>query len=94
MEPDTKKELNKISGQIENLSTFMRKNVALKLDLKEMEDRLPSKEDFNKLVTSVDSYAKQSKDYYQEVTVLVAKVSRMETWIKVAATKLGVEYKV
>ncbi len=60
----------------------------------ELFDKLASKEDLNMLKNSVDAYAKQSKDMYQEVTVLVAKVSRMENWIKQASTKLGIEYQV
>ncbi len=49
--------------------------------------------DFRSLQTSVDAYAKQAKDYYQEVTVLMAKVNRMENWLKdTVAPKLGVHY--
>jgi hypothetical protein len=60
----------------------------------ELKEELASKEDIKKLQISLDTYAKQSKDYYQEVTVLVAKVSRMENWIRQASTKLGIEYQV
>jgi hypothetical protein len=63
----------------------------LKTDLK---NELASKSDVNNIQISLDGYAKQSKDYYQEVTVLIAKVNRMEQWIQRVAEKVGVEYKV
>jgi hypothetical protein len=44
------------------------------------------------LTNSIDAYAKIARDYFQEVTVMGARVSRMESWIQ-AAAKLGVEYK-
>ena len=61
---------------------------------KEILAQVADKEDIKKLQDSMDAYAKQTKDYYQEVTVVVAKVSRMEAWIQRAAGKVGVEYEV
>lgn len=49
--------------------------------------------DFVALQTSVDSYAKRADTYYQEVVVLVHKVQRMEDWIRLVSSKIGVEYK-
>ena len=65
-------------GELDNIKTFLRKELPTKREMEEGFAGLPSKADFNLLQTSVDAYAKQSKDYYQEVTVLVAKVNRME----------------
>ena len=56
--------------------------------------QVANKSDITKLQNSIDAYAKQTKDYYQEVTVVVAKVSRMEAWIREASSKIGVNYKV
>lgn len=83
----TKEELNSIK-------TFLYKEMPTKREMEERFTELPTKKDFNLLQMSVDAYAKQSKDYYQEVTVLVAKVSRMEVWIKEASPKLGIKYQV
>lgn len=52
---------------LETLLTFIRKNMPTKLEMEEMEKRMAGKEDINKILTAVDAYAKQSKDYYQEV---------------------------
>ncbi len=60
---------------------------------KEILSQVSNKSDIKKLQNSLDAYAKQTKDYYQEVTVVVAKVSRMEAWIQKVANKVGVEYK-
>jgi|GEM_PF-2004591 len=62
--------------------------------IEEILDEVASKKDLAHLQSSVDGFAKQSKDYYQEVTVVIAKVNRMEAWIQKAATKIGVDYKV
>jgi hypothetical protein len=83
-----------LQGQIGGIKTFLYKEMPTKQEMDERFTQLPTKEDFNILQTSVDAYAKQSKDYYQEVTVVVAKVSKIEAWIKQAAPKLGIEYKI
>lgn len=61
---------------------------------KEILAQVATKESIKKLQDSVDVYAKQTKDYYQEVTIVIAKVNRMEAWIQTVANKVGVEYKV
>ena len=61
---------------------------------KEILAQVASKKDIKKLQDSVDAYAKQTRDYYQEVTIVVAKVNRMEAWIQRVASKVGVEYEV
>ncbi len=49
---------------------------------------------FSQLQTSVDGFAKRADTYYQEMTVLVHKVERMEQWIKVVSEKIGISYNV
>ncbi len=61
---------------------------------KEILAAVATKDDIKKLQDSVDSYAKQTKDYYQEVTVVIAKVNRMEAWIQSVSGKVGVKYEV
>lgn len=56
--------------------------------------QVATKDDIKLLQNSMDVFAKQTKDYYQEVTVMVAKVSRMEAWIQKTANKIGIAYDV
>ena len=64
---------------------------ATKEDLKEAVKNLSTKEDFNKLLTAVDSYAKKADTYFQEMVMLSLKVNRNEKWIQQLADKLGVK---
>jgi len=64
-----------------------REEVATKNDLDEL------KHDFNNLQTSIDSYAKKSDTYFQEMLLLANKVDRQEKWIHQLAEKLGVQLK-
>ncbi len=66
---------------------------ATKEDLKEIISNLPSKENFNNLQNSIDSYAKKSDAYFQEMLLLANKVDRQEKWIHQLAEKLGVQLK-
>lgn len=73
----------------------IKKNLATTSDLLELEERLPNKADMNKILDAVDAYAKQSKDYYQEVTIAVGRVNRMERFLsEVVAPKIGVKYEI
>ena len=83
-----------LQSQITGVKSFLYKEIPTKQEMEDRFTKLPTKQDFNILQTSVDAYAKQSKDYYQEVTVVVAKVNRIEAWIKTASAKIGVEYKI
>jgi len=49
---------------------------ATKEELKEAVKNLSTKEDFNKLLTAVDSYAKKADTYFQEMVMLSHKVNR------------------
>lgn len=62
-----------------------------KEDLEKLKEDL--RNDFNKLRTSVDAYAKKADTYYQEFVALAAKVDRHEKWIQQIAEKIGVELK-
>ena len=83
-----------LQGQITGIKSFLYKEMPTKREMEKRFAELPTKQDFNLLQVSVDAYAKQSKDYYQEVTVVVAKVNRIEAWIKEASPKLGIKYQV
>ena len=60
--------------------------------IEEILSQTASKKDIARLEKAVDAYAKQTKDFYQEVTVVIAKVSRMEAWIEKVAEKVGIKY--
>lgn len=64
-----------------------REEVATKDDIEDL------KKDFNNLQTAVDSYAKKSDAYFQEMLLLVNKVDRQERWIHLIAEKVGVQLK-
>jgi len=63
---------------------------ATKEDITGLEQRLGQRLDV--LTTAVDAYAKKADTYYQEMTVLLHKVQRMEEWIRRAAEKVGINY--
>ena len=64
-----------------------------KEDLKEATERLPTKEDFNNLLTAVDAYAHKADAYFQEMVALSHKVDRHEKWLQEIAEKLGIKLK-
>src|SRR3989344_5916140 len=60
---------------------------------KEEISELPTKDDFNNLLTSVDEYAKKADTYFQEMVVTAHKMDRTERWILQLAEKAGVQLK-
>ena len=64
---------------------------ATKEDLEEAVKDIPTKEDFNKLLTAIDSYAKKADTYFQEMVMLSHKVDRNEKWIQQLADKLRIK---
>ena len=64
---------------------------ATKEDLKEAVKKLSTKEDFNRLLTAVDSLSKKADAYFQEMVMLSHKVDRHEKWIQQIAEKVGVK---
>lgn len=51
------------------------------------------RQEFSNLHTAIDSYAKKSDVYFQEMLLLANKVDRQEKWIHQLAEKLGVQLK-
>lgn len=58
----------------------------------EVLEKMATKDDIHDLRNSVDTFAKQSKDLHDEVTILTMKVHRTEAWIKQASDKIGIPY--
>jgi uncharacterized protein YigA (DUF484 family) len=59
-----------LSTKLDNMTTFLQKNMVTKQELAELKDELPSKADFDQLQTSVDGIAKDFQDNYQELKVV------------------------
>ena len=49
------------------------------------------KDEFSKLYTAIDAYAKKADSYFQEMLMLANKVDRHEKWFHQLADKLGVK---
>jgi len=84
-------------NEFKSLRDFLRENMVTKQELTQQIDQLRSevvtKEDLRALTTIIDGLAKLVKDFYQEVTIMTARMTRMEDWIQQAAREIGVEYK-
>ncbi len=63
-----------------------------KEDLASLELKFSQK--FDSVITALDAVAKNMKDYHQEATVNRHRLERVEDWVKLAAQKIGLEYKV
>ena len=76
-------EFTKLYKYMQNEFTAMRNDFSgLILDLKL---------DVNSYSNLVDSYAKRSEIYHQEMLVLNHRVDRSEEWIHIVADKIGVK---
>jgi len=62
-----------------------REEVATKKDLDDI------RQDFVRLETAVDAYAKKADAYFQEMLMLTQKVDRHEKWFHQIADKLGIK---
>lgn len=64
---------------------------ATKEDIKDAVRNLTTKDDFDKLLSAVDSYAQKADTYFQEMVMLSHKVDRHEKWLQQLAEKLGIK---
>ena len=55
------------------------------------ESRQEVREEFSKLYSAIDNYAKKADTYFQEMVMLSHKVDRNEKWIQQLADKLGIK---
>lgn len=78
----------------EDLTVFLRENMVTRLEFRELLEKAADIDSSLKTVEiALDNYAKQSKEYYQEVTVAIANTNRIERFLRdVVAPKLGVKY--
>jgi hypothetical protein len=59
----------------------------------QLRSEVATKEELRALTQTIDGLVKIVKDYYQEVTIMSARMTRMEAWIQQAARQIGVDYK-
>ncbi len=93
MDQATTLEFKKLNDRFDKLLNFIREHMATKEELKDLELRLPSKDDCYKLQSSVDRIADQGQDNRQEIKILGLQADRMEDWITRAAPVVGLKYK-
>jgi hypothetical protein len=92
MDADIKEQFDKMNSRFDNLKDFIVEHFVTKQELDEKFENLPTKADFSNLVSTIDGYAKQVNDTNQEILILGEKANRIESWVRQAATKIGVEY--
>ena len=97
MDQELKNEFDRLDQRFDALLDFLRRYIPTKEELTQelvnIRSEVATKDELRLLTNSIDAYATIAKDYFQEVTVMGARVTRMEAWIQAAALKLGVEYK-
>lgn len=81
-----------LNSRFDNLKDFLIEHFVTKQEFNERLSELPTKQDFQSLVSAVDGYAKQVNDTNQEILILGEKANRLESWVKLVAVKIGVEY--
>jgi len=75
----------------EKFSKTNQKLIELDEGIKDVKERMATKEDFNDFQASVDAYAKKADTYFQEMVILAHKVDRHEKWFHQVADKLGIK---
>lgn len=81
--PVVKADLDKLAIDIVKLLNPRFKSIEERLDKQEVK--------FDKLLNTVDAYAKKADDYMQEMLALGHKVDRLERWIQQIAQSTGVK---
>ncbi len=83
--------MEKVFPKKDGLISAMEKVFPTEIKMNKKFDKI--EESFSDLQTSVDAYAKQSNDYFQEMVVLNNNYHRLEKWIQQVAEKVGIELK-
>jgi hypothetical protein len=85
----------KIDNKLKKLDRLAIDIAIIKSDYVTKEDikNLATKASVEELKTSVDNLALRVKENTDEITVLGERQERMESWVKLAAPKVGIDYK-
>jgi uncharacterized coiled-coil DUF342 family protein len=87
-----KEDFSELVGYLDKkFGTVDQKLIELDEDIKDVRERMVTKEEFQDLQTSVDAYAQKADTYFQEMVMLAHKVDRHEKWFHQVADKLGIK---
>ena len=86
-----------LKQQLDRIEKFLLEHVVTKEELLEnnrrLEEKLATKESVNNLTNSVDKFAKTVKDFEEEILATKDQMSRVQGWIRTAAKRLDIEFK-
>jgi len=75
----------------ERFEKLYKRFYGVKEDLRGIKNEMATKNDSYHLMMAIDSYAKRSDTYFQEMVMLSHKVDRHERWFQIFADKLGLK---
>lgn len=82
-------------GDLQELRATMATKAELELfrqDMNEKLDNLPTKDDFDKLLTSVDKLVGTVNTYNDERSAETHRLKRLEDWVKEASRKVNIPF--
>lgn len=86
----------KLNSRFDRLNMFIMRHVVTRAELKETIDELkegiPSKQDFNDLMTRLDANSKELIGHRERMEIMGYKTNNLETWVKKAGPKINLEY--
>lgn len=83
-----------IKEQLDRMETFLQKHMVTKEEFSELKLEVSEvKESVSKLITSVDGLVKLVKDMLEEHTSMKHQLLMMQDWMRKAADKVGIEFK-
>lgn len=80
------------SKVLDDIKSFLYKEMPTKAEMQAMREELADKNDIHELQKSVDAYAQQLKDQDVNVKAALSRLEQIETWLKTAAPKVGVQF--
>lgn len=83
-----------LKQQLDRIEKFMMEQLATKQEVSQLTERVNSlAESIERLTTSVANLAKQIHDFSQEHETLKHQLLAVQDWIRKAADKVGIEFK-
>ena len=75
----------------EKFEKFYVRFCGVKEVLRDIKNKIATKNDIHQLMMAIDSYSKRSDTYFHEMVMLSHKVDRHERWFQLFAEKLGLK---
>lgn len=91
MEKATRAELKNLHTKLDGLVKFLHKEMPARQEVFNLLEEKADKSDVNKILTSIDSLAKQVTVYHQEMLVITRRIDRIEAWMKKVEAKVGIK---